>query len=403
MPRSKPRAWYWDTQAWVTAPAYTCSYHFNMNWQRYGLQRPTRSTVVIATVTTVAGVAALAVAATLLFSGARTPQQEQGPPNLALSFAVLAGRTVDNTGLTVVEGDLGGARSADAINGFPPGVVTGTQHPGDARALEAKADMSTAYFAAATRTGAKPLPSDIGGMTFAPDVYRQAGDLVVTGSVTLDGRDDPNALFIFQTARTLSIGPNSVVTLVNGANVCNVFWQVGNSATLGPGTSLMGTVLAATSVTLQTDASVVGRVLARDGDVTLDSNTITEPDCGASPPSGIPTTTELLSGTAEAITPGAGTPPVGNGPGATSTHRNTTVPATTNVPPSITTDPPPITTDPPPTETTTTATTTPTATTTETTTETTTTTTTTPGPPPAEPSFRGAPPADPTSPATGPF
>ncbi len=108
------------------------------------------------------------------------------------------------------------------------------------------------------------------------------GTFEITGPLTLDAEGDPNAVFIFQTASTLTTASASSVNLVNGAQACNVFWQVGSSATLGTASSFMGTVMALESITLTTGATVEGRMLARNGAVTMDSNTITRAVCSTS-------------------------------------------------------------------------------------------------------------------------
>jgi hypothetical protein len=99
-----------------------------------------------------------------------------------------------------------------------------------------------------------------------------AGTFGITGTLTLDAQGNPNAVFIFKTSSTLITGGSSTIVLANGAQACNVFWQVGSSATLGANSTFKGTILAQTSATLTTGANVEGRVLARNGAVTLDSN-----------------------------------------------------------------------------------------------------------------------------------
>ncbi len=310
--------------------------------------------MLIGTVATLVGVAGLTYGAIVLFGAAENAQQEPAP-SIAFSFAVFAGSTVKNAGLSVINGDVGGAKTGNAITGFPPGVVNGTQHPGDAIALQAQADLTTAYFDAANRIPGSTLPQEIGGLTLGPGVYEQATDLAVTGTLTLDGQNEPNALFIFQTA-TLVTAAASVVTLVNGAQACNVFWQVGSAATLGPNTSFVGSIMAASSITLQTGAIVDGRVLARNGEVTLDTNTVTQPTCAGSPGSAIPSTAALPADAGQMVVPTTIAPPVGESipPGSTSSRVTTPVPGSSTAggqplpgppPPE---EPPPV--EPPPVE-----------------------------------------------------
>lgn len=224
----------------------------------------------------------------------------------ATSFAVLAGTTVTNTGPSVISGDLG-VSPGKAIVGFPPGhVINGVQHKGDAIALQAKNALTTGYNDAAGRTPATVAPSDLGGKTLSPGVYKASSALGLTGTVTLDAKSDPNAVFVFQAVSTLITASNSTVKLIGGAQACNVFWQVGSSATLGTRTTFVGSILALTSATVRTGATVAGRVLARNGQVSLAANIITRPTCLA------PSTTSTGTTTA----PGGGTPtgvPAGSG------------------------------------------------------------------------------------------
>jgi len=209
------------------------------------------------------------------------------PPTVGLgtatSFAVLAGSGITNTGATVINGDIGSFPTT-AITGFPPGTVNGTNHADDAVTQGAKTDLVTAYDDAAGRTPVTTVPTELGGTTLTAGVYDSlAGTFGFTGNVTLDGQGDPNAVFVFKMASTLTTATASSVTLINSAQSCNVFWQVGSSATLGTSTTFRGNILALTSVTLVTGATVDGRVLARNGAVTLDTNTITRSTCAAAP------------------------------------------------------------------------------------------------------------------------
>jgi LPXTG-motif cell wall-anchored protein len=126
--------------------------------------------------------------------------------------------------------------------------------------------------------------------------------LGLTGTVTLDAQGDPNAVFIFQAASTLITASSSVVALTNGADACNVYWQVGSSATLGTTSTFVGTVLALTSVTATTSATINGQLLARNGAVTLDSNVITNSACGTSTSTTTTTTTQAPTTTTQAPT-----------------------------------------------------------------------------------------------------
>jgi Ice-binding-like len=208
-------------------------------------------------------------------------------PNLgtADSFAVLAGSTVTNTGPTMITGDLG-VSPGTAVTGFPPGTVSGAQHKADAVALKAKTDLVTAYNDAAGQTPfVDKSGQDLGGQHLTPGVYRFSSSAQLTGTLALNGQGNSNAVFIFQIGSMLTTASNSSVVLINGAQPCGIWWQVGSSATLGTGTKFQGNLLALTSISLTTGADIMpGRALARNGAVTLDNNRITKPaNCTASP------------------------------------------------------------------------------------------------------------------------
>ena len=222
---------------------------------------------------------ALATAAALLL--ACMPVAAQVAPSLgqAGDFAVLGGSAITNTGPSILFGDLG-LSPGTAVSGFPPGVYNGTLHVADADALGGQSDLVAAYDTAAGQPFDVDLTGqDLGGMTLTPGVYRFASSAQLTGTLTLDAQGDPAAVFIFQIGSTLTTASNADVVLVNGAAGCNVFWQIGSSATLGTTTRFVGHLLALTSITLDTGANVAGRLVARNGAVTLDSNLVTP--CGA--------------------------------------------------------------------------------------------------------------------------
>ena len=177
--------------------------------------------------------------ATQLSASAAEPQVGLGT---AGSFAVLAGATVTNTGPSTIVGDLG-VSPGSAVTGFPPGTVIGAQHAADAVALQAQSDLTTAYNDAAGRTPATSVAGDLVGRTLVSGVYKSTSSLGLTGTLTLDAQGDPNAVFIFQIASTLITGSASNVNLIGGAQACNVFWQVGSSATLGTNSTFVGTSL----------------------------------------------------------------------------------------------------------------------------------------------------------------
>lgn len=202
----------------------------------------------------------------------------------AQSFAVLGGQTVTNTGPSVITGDLG-VWPGNTATGFPPGIVNGSIHLGDAVAQQAQADALVGYNHLASLAPTADLTgTDLGGLTLTPGVYFFSSSAFLTGTLTLDAQGDPDALFVFQIGSTLITGSNSSVVGINDATGCDAWWQVGSSTTLGTGTDFIGTIIAHTSITLNTDASIIhGRAFALNGSTTLDSNIIDAGPCIPTP------------------------------------------------------------------------------------------------------------------------
>ncbi|HMI31719.1 MAG TPA: ice-binding family protein [Candidatus Limnocylindrales bacterium] len=189
------------------------------------------------------------------------------------TFGVL-GNTVTNTGGTSVTGDVGASPGA-TVSGFPPGTATGTIYLGGATAAQAQTDLTAAYNDAAGRTtGAITVSGDLTGLTLTPGLYKSTSSLGITGDLTLNALGNPNAIFIIQMASTLTTGSGSQVILTGGAKASNIIWQVGSSATLGTNSVFKGTIMALTSITMNTGAHLDGRALASGGAVTLDTNVI---------------------------------------------------------------------------------------------------------------------------------
>ena len=230
-------------------------------------------------------VPSLVVAVTLVATApSASAAQAQVGLGTATSFAVLGGQTVTNTGPTTISGDVG-VSPGNAIVGFPPGLVTnGTFHAADAVALQAQNDLTTAFNDAAGRGPVVNAGVDLTGQVLTPGVYNNAAAMALTGTVTLDALGDPAAVFIFQAGSTLITASNATVSLVGAAQACNVWWQVGSSATIGTNTTFAGTVMALTSISMLTGATIQGRLLARNGSVTLDNNVINRPTCATVPP-----------------------------------------------------------------------------------------------------------------------
>jgi len=244
-----------------------------------------------------------AASGVLLLAGAIMLQQSPAfaatPVNLgtAGSYSVLAATTVTNTGPTTLQGDLG-LSPGTAITGFPPGTAAGTIHAADAVALQAQSDLTTAYNNAAGQALTASVSGDLVGQTLTEGVYKSTSSLALSGQLTLDGQGNPASVFVFQVASTLITASASSIIFTNGAQACNVFWQVGSSATLGTASSFKGTVLALTSITAQTNAVVEGRLLARNGQVSLDTNVVTAPACVTTPTTSAPPATATATPTA---------------------------------------------------------------------------------------------------------
>jgi len=200
------------------------------------------------------------------------------------SFVVLAGTGVTNTGPTTLNGDIG---SFPTPSGAYGGALTinGTDHAGDGVTQTAKLDLVTAFDNAAGQGPTIPVVAALDGLTLVPGVYNSGSQelLSVGGVLTLNAEGDANAVWVFQAGSNLIAQSGSAVNLINGAQACNVFWQVGSQATIGTGADFIGTIMALTSITVQTGATVEGRVLARNGTVTMDTNVITRPVCEARP------------------------------------------------------------------------------------------------------------------------
>ncbi len=258
----------------------------------------------------------------------------------ASSFGVLAGSGITNTGSTSIDGDLG-TFPTTTITGAGSLTTSGVNHAGDTTTQAAKLDLATAYASAAAAGPATPIVADLGGQSLFPGVYNSASSIGLTGPLTLNGAGDPGATFVFQAASTLTTASTSQVDLINGAQACNVFWQVGSSATLGTGSSLSGTVIAMTSITVTTGTTVDGRILALAGAVTLDADTVSVPSCTT------PTTTTTSPLVAIGGPKGGKAPTQSVGGSSVTTTRPPTTPAATSThPPALTTTPSVSTTSP---------------------------------------------------------
>ncbi len=237
-------------------------------------------------------------------------------------FAVLGASAVTDIPTSAITGDVGlTANAGTGYTGLTKAEVTGTIYATNATGpagdvddpallTQASSDLTTAYNAAAGQTPVTTFTTgdnQLGGQTLTAGVYAFGGastaNLVGGSPLVLNGGGDPDAVFVFQASSTLVTGTSSVVELENGAQACNVFWDVGSSATLGSSSTFVGTVMAVTSASLGSTATVEGRILAETGAVTLDADTITAPSGCTVAASTSPTTTAVV---ATAATTGTG-------------------------------------------------------------------------------------------------
>jgi hypothetical protein len=223
----------------------------------------------------------LPIAMIAMMTNPLTTMADQPAINLgtAESFAVLAGMGIINSGTTIINGDAGGnvgSDPADTFTGQTDAALTGATFLADVVSLQAKKDLLTAYYDIARRGPVTTISTELGGQTLSAGVYDSAsGTFELTGTLALDAQGDPDAVFIFKTANTLTTAACSNIQLLDGATHRNVYWQIGSTAILGPNSHFVGHLFALTSITANTGASVQGQLLACNGVVTLDANAIT--------------------------------------------------------------------------------------------------------------------------------
>jgi hypothetical protein len=258
---------------------------------------------------------ALAIVAGAVYVGSALGAATAVPLGTSGSFGVLAGAGISNTGPTTIMGDIG-TFPTTSISGTSSMTVGGANNGGNAVTQQAKSDLVTAYDTAAGEGPINSVAADLGGRTLVSGVYNSASSLGLTGTVTLDAKGDPNAVFVFQAGSSFTSASGSNVALINGAQACNVYWQIGSSATLGTGSSFIGNILALTSITVTTGVTIDGRVLARNGAVTLDTDTITQSSCttGTGTTTSPTTTTPPPSTTTPGTKPPTTTTPNGTSP-----------------------------------------------------------------------------------------
>ena len=229
----------------------------------------------------------IVAAAIFLQHNATAVEVDLGTAN---NFAVLAYSAVSSTGPTVITGGNVGLYpdTLSSVTGFSPGNGTVTA-PGIIEAAnfdtqQAQNDLTTAYKTAAGLAPTKDLSGqDLGGLTLTPGVYSFSSSAGLTGKLTLNNQGNPDAVFVFKIGSTLTTASGSSVVTINDGPLSgshpgiSVFWQVGSSAVLGTGTDFEGNILAQASITDNSGSTVLGRLLAETGAVTLNDTTITAP------------------------------------------------------------------------------------------------------------------------------
>jgi hypothetical protein len=275
----------------------------------------------------IVAVMALVVVSPSPAGGATAPSLGTGE-----TYAVLGGSTVTNTGATFLTGDLG-VSPGSAIADVGAITVSGATHAGDAEALQAQTDVGAAYDFLSDEACTDSFTGtavEIGNQTLLPGVYCYSSSALLTGTLTLHG----DGVYIFKTVSELTTAANSTVELTGGAQACNVFWQIGSSATLFTDTTFVGSILAVTQISLQNGASIEGRALARDAAVTMDTNVITVSSCALA-------ATPTATATSTATPAGAGTATSTPSTGATATPDGGAAPTATTVPSTGATPTPP--------------------------------------------------------------
>jgi hypothetical protein len=272
------------------------------------------------------GISALIVGANSIAAFAAT-DPFSGGTNTAGKFAVLANTTITNTGPSWVTGQMGvNSAAAAAITGFPPG-TSGPRLKGGGVVTTALTDLTAAYTAAVQPCTADYSGQTLGGKTLGPGVYCQTTGPTpaptLTGTLTLNG----SGVYIFLigttaapwtlvTAAGAPSAPAARVVLIGGASPCQVFWRVTSSATIDTYTTFVGNIMALTSISIKTGATLNGRALAQTGAVTLDTNRIIQAaGCGYSAPTYVaPPAGNTLPATLAPSSPILGVPSAGGGP-----------------------------------------------------------------------------------------
>jgi hypothetical protein len=212
-----------------------------------------------------------------LFLGALLPLQAQCIPGLggASGFAIYtAGGAVANTAISNVNGDIG--TNLGAITGFTTAVVTGSFHNGTTLTQTAAQDLSTAYAAFQNITPTITNHNMVfgNGETITAGVYSIASAVAISGTLTLDGQNNPNAKFIFQVGGALNSSAGATLLLTNGATPNNIYWIVLNACGLGANTTFYGTVISGAAIAAGVDCRIQGKLLSVAGAIAINNTNL---------------------------------------------------------------------------------------------------------------------------------
>jgi hypothetical protein len=208
--------------------------------------------------------------------------------------ALLGGAGITNVSAqTYITGDVGSSPTC-SVTGLTQSQVRGRLFLNcNPETAEAQKALTAAYNeAAGAPCGTDLSGKDLGGMMLEPGVYCFSSSAGLTGTLTLDAQGNPDSQWIFQVGSSLTTATNSEVAMVlgpsqppwsRGLRGCNVYWQIGSSATIGSGSTFVGKILALTSITLN-GGVLRGKALASNGAVTMSAQeTVDGPPCGKPP------------------------------------------------------------------------------------------------------------------------
>lgn len=210
----------------------------------------------------------------------------QTPPNLGTTStygAFTAEGAIENTGLTILQGDIG--TNAGAFTGFPPGQYTGAKHVADPEALVAKNDVISAWNQANLISCDTMVGVTMGnGQVFTPRTYCAGPASTITGSITFDAKGDPNAIFVVKVGGALDVAAFTEIILLNGASAANIYWIVNGAVSILDNSTFYGTIIANGAIHLYDGSTLEGRMLSIVGAITMASNLISVPTGGSVDP-----------------------------------------------------------------------------------------------------------------------